>query len=138
RADLYYRLSVAVLRIPALAARREDIPLLFLHLLRESAARHARAPRDVPAARLAALAAQDWPGNVRELRNASERFALGLEGLSEEDSAPPGHTRLAERMADYERSVIAGAIAAHQGRLKSVYETLGISRKTLYEKMQRH
>ena len=47
-------------------------------------------------------------------------------------------TRLADKVADYERSVIAAAIAAHGGKLRAVYETLGISRKTLYEKMQKH
>ena len=46
--------------------------------------------------------------------------------------------RLAERVAAFERSLIAGAIAAHGGRLRAVYETLGISRKTLYEKMQKY
>ena len=45
---------------------------------------------------------------------------------------------LSERVAQYERSVIAGAIAAHRGRLRPVYESLGIGRKTLYEKMQKH
>jgi two-component system C4-dicarboxylate transport response regulator DctD len=135
RADLYYRLNVAVLRVPPLSARREDIPLLFLQLLRESAARHGVEDRSPPPDLLAMLPAQDWPGNVRELRNMAERVVLGLDG-----SPVAGGTveRLAERVAGFERSVIAGAIAAHGGRLRAVYETLGISRKTLYEKMQKH
>lgn len=136
REDLYWRLNVAVLRVPPLSARREDIPLLFLQLVRESAARHGLAERELPPARLSALAARDWPGNVRELRNQAERFVLNLDPLEATDL--PGGARLADRMADYERSLIAGAIAAHGGRLKAVYESLGISRKTLYEKMQRH
>ena len=136
REDLYWRLNVAVLRVPPLSARREDIPLLFLQLVRESAARHGLAERELPPARLSALAARDWPGNVRELRNQAERFVLNLDPLDAADL--PGGARLADRMADYERSLIAGAIAAHGGRLRAVYESLGISRKTLYEKMQRH
>ncbi|WP_028028804.1 sigma-54-dependent transcriptional regulator [Gemmobacter nectariphilus] len=136
REDLYWRLNVAVLRVPPLSARREDIPLLFLQLVRESAARHGLAERDLPPARLSALAARDWPGNARELRNQAERFVLNLDPLDAADL--PGGARLADRMADYERSLIAGAIAAHGGRLRAVYESLGISRKTLYEKMQRH
>ncbi len=135
REDLYWRLNVAVLHVPPLAARREDIPLLFLQLVRESAARHKLPERDVPPAYLSGLAARDWPGNVRELRNLAERFILGLEGAS--TGAEQG-SRLADRMAEFERSLIAGAIAAHGGRLRPVYETLGISRKTLYEKMQKH
>ena len=136
REDLYWRLNVAVLRVPPLSARREDIPLLFLQLVRESAARHGLAERELPPARLSGLAARDWPGNVRELRNQAERFVLNLDPLEATDL--PGGARLADRMADYERSLIAGAIAAHGGRLRAVYESLGISRKTLYEKMQRH
>jgi two-component system, NtrC family, C4-dicarboxylate transport response regulator DctD len=54
------------------------------------------------------------------------------------ESAGPQAPRLADRVAGFERSVIAGAIAAHSGHLRKVYESLGISRKTLYEKMQKH
>lgn len=133
RADLLYRLNVATLGVPALADRREDIPLLFLQLVRESAARHGLEDRLPPPEMLAALSTQDWPGNVRELRNAAERFVLGLDGVP----ATRG-LRLADKVAAFERSVIAGAIAAHGGRLRPVYETLGVSRKTLYEKMQKH
>ena len=135
REDLYWRLNVAVLHVPPLSARREDIPLLFLQLLRESAARHNIPEREAPPAFLSGLAAQEWPGNVRELRNLAERFVLGLEGA---EIAPDQGARLADRVAEFERSLIAGAIAAHGGRLRAVYETLGISRKTLYEKMQKY
>jgi two-component system, NtrC family, C4-dicarboxylate transport response regulator DctD len=84
---------------------------------------------------LAELSARDWPGNVRELRNAADRFVLGLDWM---DGGGPEAPRLADRVAGFERSVIAGAIAAHRGHLRKVYESLGISRKTLYEKMQKH
>ena len=135
RADLYWRLAVARLGVPALAERREDIPVLFLQLVREAAARHGVADRTPPPELLAVLSARDWPGNVRELRNAADRFVLGLDWLEGAGSTAP---RLAERVAEFERSVIAAAIAAHRGRLRPVYESLGISRKTLYEKMQKH
>jgi two-component system C4-dicarboxylate transport response regulator DctD len=68
------------------------------------------------------------------LRNAADRWVLGLEG----DAGGGEGTRLADRVAGFERSVIAAAIAAHGGHLRRVYESLGISRKTLYEKMQKH
>jgi two-component system, NtrC family, C4-dicarboxylate transport response regulator DctD len=136
REDLYWRLNVALLRVPPLSARPEDIPLLFLQLTREAAARHSAPDRTPEPELLADLATRAWPGNVRELRNAADRFVLGLDWM-------PGATgtetpRLAERVAGFERSVIAGAIAAHGGHLRRVYEQLGISRKTLYEKMQKH
>ncbi|MGL5008332.1 MAG: sigma-54-dependent transcriptional regulator [Paracoccaceae bacterium] len=136
REDLYWRLNVAMIRVPPLSARREDIPLLFLQLVREAAARHSAPDRAPEPEMLADLAARDWPGNVRELRNAADRFVLGLDWLP--GGADTDAPRLAERVAGFERSVIAGAIAAHGGHLRRVYESLGISRKTLYEKMQKH
>ncbi len=135
RQDLLYRLAVATVRVPPLSARREDIPLLFLQLVREAAARHGVGDRVPDPELLAELSARDWPGNVRELRNAADRFVLGLDWMEGAGSETP---RLADRVAGFERSVIAGAIAAHRGRLRTVYESLGISRKTLYEKMQKH
>jgi two-component system, NtrC family, C4-dicarboxylate transport response regulator DctD len=135
RQDLLYRLAVATVRVPPLSARREDIPLLFLQLVREAAARQGVNDRLPSPELLADLPARDWPGNVRELRNAADRFVLGLDWMEGEGPATP---RLAERVAGFERSVIAGAIAAHGGHLRRVYESLGISRKTLYEKMQKH
>lgn len=135
RADLYWRLAVATLRVPPLNERREDIPVLFLQLTREAAARHGVADRPSPPELLAAFSVRDWPGNVRELRNAADRFVLSLDWLEGDGPSAP---RLAERVAEFERSVIAAAIAAHRGRLRPVYESLGISRKTLYEKMQKH
>ena len=134
REDLFYRLSVALCRVPPLAARREDVPVLFLQLAREAAARQGVEDRQPPPDLLASLAARDWPGNVRELRNAADRWVLGLEG----EAGGAEGTRLADRVAGFERSVIAAAITAHSGHLRRVYESLGISRKTLYEKMQKH
>ena len=136
REDLYWRLNVALLRVPPLSARREDIPLLFLQLVREAAARHSAPDRTPEPEMLADLAGRDWPGNVRELRNTADRFVLGLDWMP--GSSGPEVPRLADRVAGFERSVIAGAIAAHGGRLRRVYESLGVSRKTLYEKMQKH
>jgi two-component system C4-dicarboxylate transport response regulator DctD len=136
REDLYWQLNVATLRVPPLAARREDIPVLFLRLLKEAAPRHGAADRMVSPELMADLAARDWPGNVRELRNAAERMVLGLDWMEGGGEGEP--QRLADRVAEFERSVIAAAIAAHGGHLRKVYESLGVSRKTLYEKMQKH
>ncbi len=139
RADLLYRLNVVTLRIPSLSARREDVPMLFLQLAREAAGRYRRDMVDIPQPVLAEIARRDWPGNVRELRNAADRYVLGL-GIDGLEPLPDGANglRLAERVARFEKAVIADALRANGGSLKAVYETLGISRKTLYEKMQRH
>ncbi|MGY6535988.1 MAG: sigma-54-dependent transcriptional regulator [Pararhodobacter sp.] len=148
RPDLFYRLNVVSLAVPPLAARAEDIPLLFTRLLADAAQRHRVDPTTPAPALLSMLMARDWPGNVRELRNAAERVALGMgldlptpEGQAlppGEGVASPGEGRLAERVAAFERAEIVRALIAHGGALKPVYESLGLSRKTLYEKMQKH
>ena len=138
RADLLYRLNVVTLRLPSLAARREDVPLLFLQLVAEAAARYRRDDVEAPQRVIAEIERRDWPGNVRELRNAADRYVLGLGLQLAEEPNDGAARRLAERVAEFEKGVIAGALSAHGGSLKPVYETLGISRKTLYEKMQKY
>ncbi len=138
RADLLYRLNVVTLRMPALSARREDVPLLFLQLVREASARYRREDEGVPDAVLAEVARLEWPGNVRELRNAADRHVLGLHTESAPASLDDAPNSLPDRVAAFEKSLIAGALAAHDGSLKPVYESLRISRKTLYEKMQKY
>jgi two-component system C4-dicarboxylate transport response regulator DctD len=145
RADLFYRLNVVTLHVPSLAQRAADIPLLFLQLVREASARYGREDMEVPAAVISDVAHRRWPGNVRELRNAADRLVLGLD-THEAQGETGSHTggderedgRLAPRVAAFERSLIARTLAAHGGALRPVYEELGISRKTLYEKMQKH
>ena len=83
------------------------------------------------------LETYDWPGNVRELRNAADRHALGIALQPAEDRSPE-QQRLAHRVAAFEPAVIVATLAAHGGRLKPVYESLGLSRKSLYEKMQKY
>ncbi|MEM9437764.1 MAG: sigma-54 dependent transcriptional regulator [Pseudomonadota bacterium] len=133
RADLLYRLNVVTIDLPELATRREDIPGLFTLLTAEAAAKYGLAVPEAPADMLSALSSQDWPGNVRELRNEAERFVLGFVAESER-----AELTLAEQMAHHERSLISAAIAAHKGSLKDTHEALGLSRKTLYDKMQRY
>ncbi|MXQ09528.1 response regulator [Alphaproteobacteria bacterium GH1-50] len=138
RSDLLYRLNVVTIRMPPLSDRREDIPKLFLQLVDEAAGRYKRPTPDIPGAVLSTLAARSWPGNVRELRNAAERFALGLDPDLAGNTGTAGAETLAGRVAEFEKGLLAAAIAAEGGRLRPVYESLGLSRKALYEKMQRH
>jgi len=138
RADLLYRLNVVTLRMPDLDARPEDVPRLFVHLVHEAAARYRRPPPAIPGFVLQALATRRWPGNVRELRNAADRFALDLDLDLATTRGPAADETLAARVGAFEKALISGTIAAHGGRLKDSYESLGTSRKTLYEKMQKH
>lgn len=136
RGDLLYRLNVVTLRMPSLAARREDVPVLFLTFVGQIADSYDVPVPHVPGATLDAIAARDWPGNVRELRNAAERFVLGLPDQC--DDLASATSTLSERLAEHERALIAASLTAHGGRLKDTYEALGISRKALYEKMVRY
>ncbi|MFQ6549313.1 sigma-54-dependent transcriptional regulator [Aestuariibius sp. 2305UL40-4] len=136
RSDLYYLLNTAQIRIPPLSDRREDIPALFTELCAEAALRHNRRAPLPPGHLLLSLAARDWPGNVRELANMADRYVLDLDL----DFAAPANAPapFADQMAAHEKALITAAIAANGGRLRPTYEALGMSRRTLYEKMQRH
>ncbi|MEM6593561.1 MAG: sigma-54 dependent transcriptional regulator [Pseudomonadota bacterium] len=136
RADLLYRLNVASLHMPSLDARREDIPELFVTAVAGIANENNMPVPETPVDMLNALSGRDWPGNVRELRNAAERFVLGLDQVQTNASEQKG--TLADRINAFEKSQIAAAISANGGQLKATYESLGLSRKTLYDKMQKH
>jgi two-component system C4-dicarboxylate transport response regulator DctD len=138
RPDLYYRLAVASIRIPPLREHREDIAEIFLHLARQAQLRHGRAAEVPPAQMLAELSAAAWPGNIRELRNAAERYVLGLGESRAEIADAPAGASLSSQVEAFERQAIAAALKRHDGRIRPVYEELGISRKTLYDKMKRH
>ena len=138
RTDLLYRLNVVTLRMPTIEQRREDVPRLFSQLVHEAAVRYRRDVAEIPAGVLSQMAERPWPGNVRELRNAAERYVLGLETGSATGAADGGHLPLASRVARFERNAIAAELTANNGNLKQTYEALGLSRKSLYEKMQKY
>lgn len=158
RMDLFYRLAVTVLHLPALAEHKEDIPLLVQHFLRQTAARF-KVPLKFPAPGvMEVLQAYDWPGNVRELRNVVEGMALLAPGdVITIDDLPPEISRpetprsakpappvpeaasvAAGRLADSERQAILSAMAAENGNLTRTALRLGIAKSTLYEKMKRY
>ena len=136
RKDLLYRLNVSTLRMPPLSQRRQDIPELFIKLVHQAAAKMQATPQHPSDALLSRLSAQSWPGNVRELRNAADRFALGID-MADADQSELGAT-LPDRMSAFERQAIINELRTRGGNLKSTYEALGLSRKTLYEKMQKY
>ncbi|WP_144098603.1 sigma-54-dependent transcriptional regulator [Croceicoccus sediminis] len=139
RTDLLYRFAVATVEMPALCDHAEDVPVLFQHLLRMTAARHGVEEYRHPSADyLGTLAQRDWPGNVRELRNLAELYLVGIEKPDDSAEACPPRESLQARMEAAEREAIVDTLIRHRGNLKASYEELGISRKTLYEKMIRH
>lgn len=143
RADLYYRLNVAPLRIPSLRERSEDILLLFQHFAEAAAQRHGLPVRELQPEQRATLLQHTWPGNVRELQNTAERFALGLGlGLERPGSEPSaslaGGGSLGEQVEAFERALIAAELNRPHGSLRSVAEALGLPRKTLHDKLRKH
>lgn len=139
RSDLYFRLAGAEVTLPSLDERREDVPKLFVELVERSAVRHKRKAPQIPPAVLGLLASRSWPGNIRELNNVAERFVLGLDmQLATIYQTAHSGQSLSEKLADHERALIAASLASHNGSLKGTYEALGVSRKALYEKMQKY
>ncbi|ETX13909.1 Fis family transcriptional regulator [Roseivivax halodurans JCM 10272] len=136
RDDLLYRINPVTIHLPALSDRREDLPGLFHRFVTDAARRFRKPVPAITPEHLIALGNRTWAGNMRELRNAAELFVLGLESDRPTESAS-GQT-LPERMDRIERDIIAATLTAQNGSLKKTYEALGLSRKTLYDKMQKH
>ena len=145
REDLFYRLDVVSLALPALRNRREDIPLLVEHFLREQRARHPRSPvqRIGPEA-LQRLVQYDWPGNVRELSHVIERAVvlgqgeqIGAADLPPSLSGASGPSPLQLEgeilpIRAVQRRYAAWALAQLGGHRGRTAERLGIDAKTLY------
>ncbi|MCF6344467.1 MAG: sigma-54 dependent transcriptional regulator [Devosiaceae bacterium] len=137
RKDLLYRLNVITLKMPTLKQRQEDIVGLFIYLTKQAAIRLHQEPPSISDNLISSLNHKEWPGNVRELQNFAERYVMGIENdISEQETIK--HGVLSKRIAAVERQIIANELVAQSGRLKATYEALGISRKSLYEKMQKH
>lgn len=142
RHDLYYRLNVVSVDIPPLRERKDDIPMLFQNFTRSASTRYGVEPPSINLEQQQKLLEHDWPGNVRELRNLAERLILmgdttTLSDSSQFSEAPLIHT-LAERMNQFEYTLLSDALKRHNGRLKEVQAELGLARKTLYDKMKKH
>jgi transcriptional regulator of acetoin/glycerol metabolism len=151
RMDLYYRIAVAVLHVPALRERGDDVLLVAQHYLAHFR-RQARQPVEaLPDDVAACLRAYDWPGNVRELRNVMEAAVLMSEGAplavamlppelqqATTPDAPPSNS-LATVPASLDQAqaiFIRQAITAADGNLTRVARQLGIAKSTLYAKMR--
>jgi two-component system, NtrC family, response regulator AtoC len=151
RDDLYYRLNVIPIRLPALRERVDDLPALLQHFLASFAARYGRTPLPPPPALAAALRAYAWPGNVRELRNLCERAVLMgwaavapilLPSAPAAGAAPAGdfslplleaRQQLVER---FEREYLTRLLREHRGKVGEVARVAGIAERNLYEKLK--
>lgn len=132
--NLFHLLAGVPLRMPSLAERTSDIPLLFAHFAAEAAERHRCAIVGV-AEHAHRLAARSWPGNVMELQKVAERICLGLEDLRPTD--PAGLQSLPERLDAFERTAITDAVLAADGEIGLAIEALQLPRKTFYYRVKR-
>jgi DNA-binding NtrC family response regulator len=152
REDLFYRLNLIALRVPALRERPADIPLLAAHFLDGAAARFGRARPTLTASAIAWLTASAWPGNVRELKQSIERAVLVVGGdrlevdhfaalaeLASSGSHEPGLPAPGTMTLDaLEKAMIERCLAYASGNVTRAAEALGISRAALYRRLQKH
>ena len=146
REDLLYRLNTVEIRLPPLRERRDDVPLLAAHFLREQATRYNKPAAELSPGAMRALLDHPWPGNVRELRHAVERAVLMAQGpaVTEEDLAlqPPRGAAAVSlgdlTLEDAERLLIQRALARHDGNVSRAAEALGVSRSALYRRLQHY
>ncbi|KAA1193651.1 two-component system response regulator GlrR [Photorhabdus heterorhabditis] len=146
REDLYYRLNVVNLKIPALNGRAEDIPLLANHLLRESAKRHKPFVRSFSADAMKCLMSASWPGNVRQLVNVIEQCvalttapviseALVTQALEGENTALP---TFAEARNQFELNYLRKLLQMTKGNVTHAARMAGRNRTEFYKLLARH
>lgn len=149
REDLFYRLNTITLRMPPLRERREDIPLLISSFLEKNRGANQK-PKKVDPRVIEALKAYDWPGNIRELQNTVERMSILTESEIRLEDVPyairvPSKSKGVSseftpqmKLDDVERSHILRSLDFHQGNKTKTAHSLGITIKTLYNKLQRY
>ncbi len=150
RADLYYRLHVFPLHVPALRDRRDDIPLLTRYFVQKHAHRMGRKIDNIPTAALEALTRYDWPGNIRELQNVIERSVILTKGntlnvtmpeFAEKTGPAPPASRMSGPSQDVERQQIIKALDQANGQVggpNGAAARLGLKRTTLQSRMRKY
>jgi two-component system, NtrC family, nitrogen regulation response regulator NtrX len=151
REDLFYRLNVIPFYVPPLRERKEDVPLLARHFLKEFSATYGRRPREITDDAIDTLMRYSWPGNIRELRNVIERIVIMNPTTTRFDRKhlPPlvhrdGSRRnvgaefstLHQARAAYERDYILKKLDESHGNISRAAEVLGLERSHLYRKMK--
>ncbi len=159
REDLYHRLNVVPIKVPALRQRREDVPLLFDYFMRQMAEAAGRPPRGIADDAMAVLQAHDWPGNVREFKNLVERLLIMAPGdirsLIRADMLPPelgalplDGVRRADSEADFmslplrearevfEREYLSAQITRFGGNVSRTAGFVGMERSALHRKLK--
>jgi two-component system C4-dicarboxylate transport response regulator DctD len=150
RQDLFYRLNVLSIDIPPLRMRKEDIPLLVEYFRQEYCRERQQHVPPFSLPQLDRIAAQDWPGNIRELRNYVRRACV-FGQMPEQPGAPElaaeaapqgpedtGHKSLKDYLEQHEKQYILRVLAEHGGKVGNCHQLLGLSRKGLYDKINKY
>ena len=144
RQDLLFRLNTVEIRLPALRDRREDIPLLASHFLKQHAARYRKLVTDFDQAAMRTLTAHPWPGNVRELDHSVERAVLMAQGTIVKSgdlglyASSESSIRLEDMsLEEVECYLIKKTLARFDGNVSRAAETLGLSRSALYRRLEK-
>jgi DNA-binding NtrC family response regulator len=142
---LLFRLNTIELRLPPLRDRREDIPVLASHFLRQHAEHYRKPLTGFDESAIKALLAHLWPGNVRELDHAVERAVLMAQGETVRAAdlglrtGKEGPLRIEEMsLEDVEALLIKKALARFNGNVSHAANALGLSRSALYRRLQRY
>ena len=150
REDLYYRINLITLRLPPLRERREDIPLLVKHFAQANAESFGREVPEITSDAMTWLTRQPYPGNIRELKNLVLRTMIVAEGnrldladfkgsaMQEEIKIPELNLDGGATLDDIERSAISAAIEKYEGNLSRAADALGITRQSLYRRLEKH
>lgn len=148
RQDLLYRINTVEIVLPPLRERREDIPLLLEHFIALYSDKYNLPAKRLGAEALEQLVAYSWPGSVRALRHAVERAVILSEGpvLQIADfsfASPPVQAAVDQSTSDatleaIERDAIVRVIKAHQGNISRASKALGLTRASLYRRMQKY
>ncbi|HKW90087.1 MAG TPA: sigma-54 dependent transcriptional regulator [Candidatus Acidoferrales bacterium] len=145
REDLLFRLNTIEIHLPPLRERKEDIALLAMHFLRQSAQRYRKNLTGFEPTALKLLQDHPWPGNVRELDHSIERAVLLAEGAEIRASdlglrpAREGALRIEDMsLEDVERALIQKAMGRYSGNVSHASQALGLSRSALYRRLQKY
>ncbi len=145
RQDLLYRMNTVEIRIPPLSERVDDIPLLANHFLNHYARKYRKDVVALAPEAMVKLKKYPWPGNVRELQHAIERAVIMADSnaLQESDflfsrKAQDTLTNDSLNLDDVERTAVVKAIQLHQGNISKAAEELGLTRASLYRRMEKY
>lgn len=150
RRDLYYRLNVIPLTLPALRERREDIMLLVRHFTKQYSQEFNKKVETISAEAERKLLLYDWPGNVRELQNMVERAVVFSSGtvlqkeefnLPETEAVRPDESfqkAKAKVIVEFEKAYIQAILLAHRGNITQAAHTAGKNRRAFWELMKKH